>query len=252
VQQPPQRPWGDRPQQPQPPQQPWGDRPQQPQPPQRPWGDRPQQPQPPQQPWGYQPPKPAGPGPGSKPPWYKHPVGMLLIGAVVVILLALIVPAFTEGDAGTAPAPTTSALGAPRTAPTTTSTTLPATPADQLGQSIQDELGEVGRVETVQAPPGGPITVTWLIAPGGSEGLTRNHARFGVMRIMRTIQRAGADADKGVRLVGRFQSPGGGTPKTVVRLRFAKSTVERADFDDRRYPEAFDLADAAIVDPAFR
>jgi hypothetical protein len=241
VQQPPQRPWGDRPQQPQPP-------------PQQPWGHRPQ---PPQQPWGYQPPKPPGPGPGSKPPWYKQPVGLLLIGAVVVILLALIVPAFTGGDAGTVPAPTTSALGAPGTAPfpaapTTTGTTLPATPADQLGQSIQDELGEVGRVETVQAPPGGPITVTWVIAPGGSEGLTRNHARFGVMRIMRTIQRTGVDADKGVRLVGRFQSPGGGTPKTVVRLRFAKSTVERADFDDRRYPEAFDLAEAAIVDPAFR
>jgi hypothetical protein len=247
VQQPPQQP--PRPQSPQPPQS---------QPPQPPWaGYGPQQP--PQRPWGYQPPKPPKqpPPPGARPPWYRHPVGMLLIGAVVVILLALIVPAFTGGDEPQAPTPTTGAFGAPGPAPTpaptatTTGTTLPVTPADRLAQAIQSELGEVGTVVGVQAPPAGTITVTWDIKPGASEGQTRNNARFGVMRIMRTIKLAGGDDYTGVRLVGRLQLPGGVTP-TVVRLRFARSTVERVDFDDRRYLEAFELADVAVIHPSFR
>src|SRR4029450_90299 len=70
---------------------------------------------------------------------------------------------------------------------------------------------------------------------------------FGVMRIMRVIQQtpaaAGGDAPA-VRLVGRYQLAGSASPATVVRLRFAPSTVERGDFDDRRYLEAFALADA--------
>jgi hypothetical protein len=254
---PPQPPWGDRPRQP------WGERPQPPPPQQPPWGQPPQ----PQRPWGYQPPKPqepSGPGtkppwqrPGARPPWYRHPVGMALIGAVVVILLALIVPAFVGGDQDPRPAPTTGAAAAtvpPPTAPaaTTTSTTLPLTVGDRLGQAIQDELGVVGTVTQVTAPPGGPLTVTWEVTPAGSTGLTRNNARFGVMRIMRAVQQSGAVPDQGVRLVGRYQLPGGTAPTTVVRLRFASSTVARTDFDDRRYLEAFELADTTIVHPAFR
>jgi hypothetical protein len=38
----------------------------------------------------------------------------------------------------------------------------------------------------------------------------------------------------------------------VVRLRFDPSTVERGDFDDRNYLEAFELADAAVIHPTFR
>jgi hypothetical protein len=97
--------------------------------------------------------------------------------------------------------------------------------------------------------------VTWEITRAGSQGLTENNARFGVMRIMRAIQQsqltAGGDAPR-VRLIGRYQLPGATAPVTVVRLRFEPSTVERADFDDRDYLEAFDLADAAVIHPAFR
>jgi hypothetical protein len=246
-QQPPQQPWGNRPQRP------WGTQPEPRPPPQPPWG---QPSQPPQRPWGYRPPPKEPPGPGAKPPWYRHPVGMLLIGAVVVILLALIAPAFTGGDEDPQPAPTTGAAGGPAPAPgppvTATSSTLPMTPADRLGQAVQDELGGVGTVTQVTAPPGGVLTVTWEVTPAGSAGLTRNNARFGVMRIMRAVQQAGVGTDQGVRLVGRFQLPGGATPTTVLRLRFARPTVERTDFDDRRYLEAFELADAAVVHPAFR
>jgi hypothetical protein len=217
--------------------------------------------QPPQQPWGYRPPQPAKPPrpPGTPQPWYRHPVGLLLIGSVVVIMLALIVPAFTGGAQDPAPTVTTGAFGPPRStvAPgaTTTSAGQPVTFADRLREAAQVELREAGEVTGVTAPPGGQITVTWEITRAGSQGLTENNARFGVMRIMRTIQQTEAGTGGGnrrVRLVGRYQFPGGTAPTTVVRLRFDRSTVERAEFDDRRYLEAFELADAAVLHPAFR
>jgi hypothetical protein len=75
------------------------------------------------------------------------------------------------------------------------------------------------------------------------------------MRIMRAIQEsqlsAGGDAPA-VRLLGRYQLAGAASPVTVVRLRFDPSTVERGDFDDRDYLEAFELADAALIHPTFR
>jgi hypothetical protein len=246
--QPPRQPWGERPQQ-------WG-QPQRPQPPpQRPWGERPQ----PQQPWGYRPPQEPRRQrpPGAPPPWYRHPVGMLLIGAVVVILLALILPAFTADEP--TPTVTTAAFGPPpSTLPPSAATTTagqPAGYADRLRQTAQAELREAGEVTAVTAPPGGPITVTWEITRAGTAGLTENNARFGVLRIMRAIQATPGDAGEGaggVRLVGRHQLPGQATPATVVRLRFAPSTVERTQFDDRRYLEAFELADGAVVHPSFR
>ena len=185
---------------------------------------------------------------------------MLLIGAAVVIVLALIVPAFTAGGPDPPPTVTTGAFGAPgTTAPpaggTTTSAGQPPTAEEQLRQAIQAELGEAGEVVSVTAPAGGPLTVTWEIRQAGSPGLTENNARFGVMRIMRAIQEtrlsAGGDAPT-VRLLGRYQLAGAASPVTVVRLRFDPSTVERGDFDDRDYLEAFELADAAVVHPAFR
>jgi hypothetical protein len=182
---------------------------------------------------------------------------MLLIGAAVVTLLVLVLPFFTGG--GTDPAPptlTTGAFGAPGTtvAPSTT-TGQPPTVADQLGQAAQAELGEAGEVVSVTAPPGGQVTVTWDIRRAGSQGLTENNARFGVMRIMRAIQQSqlttGGDPPR-VRLLGRYSLAGAATPATVVRLRFDPSTVERGDFQDRRYLEAFEQADAAFIHPAFR
>jgi hypothetical protein len=252
------------PQQPPPPQpQPWGGQPWGRQPPvepgpERPWGEPPR----PRQPWGYRPP-PSGKGsrpPGAPPPWYRHPVGMILIGAAVVTVLALIVPAFTGGGSDPAPTVTTGAFGAPgTTAPpagaTTTAAGQPPTAAEQLGQALQAELGQAGEITSVTAPAGGPVTVTWEIRRAGSPGLTENNARFGVMRIMRAIQEsqlsAGGDAPA-VRLLGRYQLAGAASPVTVVRLRFDPSTVERGDFDDRDYLEAFELADAAVIHPTFR
>jgi hypothetical protein len=258
---------GQPPQQPPPPQpQPWGGQPwgRQPQPPpvepapERPWGEPPR----PRQPWGYRPP-PSDKGPrppGAPPPWYRHPVGLLLIGAAVVIVLAVIVPAFTGGGSDPAPTVTTGAFGAPgTTAPpagvTTTVAGQQPTAEEQLGQALQAELGEAGEITSVTAPAGGPVTVTWEIRRAGSPGLTENNARFGVMRIMRAIQEsqlsAGGDAPA-VRLLGRYQLAGAASPVTVVRLRFDPSTVERGDFDDRDYLEAFELADAAVIHPTFR
>jgi hypothetical protein len=232
-------------------------------PPQRPWGQRPPPPQPqqpPQRPWGYRPP-PAPPRPprppGAPPPWYRHPVGLLLIGAVVVIVLALVVPAFTADTPEPAPTVTTADFGVPgTTAPgaTTTSAGQPATAADRLAQTAQGELREAGEVTSVTAPPGGPVTVTWEITQAGSQGLTRNNARFGVMRIMRAFQQSelAAGRYREVRLLGRFQLPGQAAPTTVLRLRLSRATVQRTEFDDRRYLEAFELADSATVHPAFR
>jgi hypothetical protein len=231
------------------------------QPPQPPWGQRPPPqpppPPPPQRPWGYRPPSPPPPPPGAPPPWYRHPVGMLLIGAVVVIVLALVVPAFTAGDPEPAPTVTTADFGVPGTTVTpgapTTAAGQPPTAADRLRQAAQAELREAGQVTEVTVPARGPVTVTWEITQAGSQGLTENNARFGVMRIMRAVQQSelGA-AGREVRLLGRFQLPGQAAPTTVVRLRFAPATVRQADFDDRRYLEAFELADAASVHPAFR
>lgn len=225
--------------------------------PERPWGEAAR----PQEPWGYRPP-PSGKGsrpPGRPPPWYRHPVGMLLIGAAVVIVLAVIVPAVTGGGSEPAPTVTTGAFGSPgTTAPpaggTTTSAGQPLSAAEQLRQAIQDELGQAGEVTSVTAPTGGPITVTWEIQRAGSSGLTRNNARFGVMRIMRAIQESQlvAGGAPTVRLVGRYQLGGSADPVTVVRLRFDPTTVEQGNFDDRDYLKAFDLADAAVIHPAFR
>jgi hypothetical protein len=254
--QPPQQP-------PKPEPQPWGgqpwrrpQQPPQPPPPPRQWGEPPA----PARPWGYQPPpaKPPRP-PGAPPPWYRQPVGILLIGAAVVILLALIVPAFTGGGGDPVPTVTTGAFGAPgpTTAPAapTTVTGQPPSPADQLAQAIQTELGSAGEVVSVTAPPNGPVTVTWEIKRAGSQGLTENNARFGVMRIMRAVQQSQLTAGgraPAVRLLGRYQLAGAAAPVIVVRLRFAPATVERTDFDDRRYLEAFELADAAVIHPTFR
>jgi hypothetical protein len=186
-------------------------------------------------------------------------VGLLLIGAVVVIVLFFVVPVFTGGGENPAPTVTTGAFGSPPTtappAASTTSSGRPPTAEEQLGEAVQRELGTAGRVVSVTAPTGGPVTVTWEITRAGSSGLTKNNARFGVMRIMRAIQQtttaAGGDAPT-VRLLGRYQLAGSSAPVTVVRLRFDPSTVERADFDDRRYLEAFELADAAVIHPTFR
>jgi hypothetical protein len=225
--------------------------------PERPWGEAAR----PQEPWGYRPP-PSGKGsrpPGRPPPWYRHPVGMLLVGAAVVIVLAVIVPAVTGGGSEPAPTVTTGAFGSPgTTAPpaggTTTSAGQPLSAAEQLRQAIQDELGQAGEVTSVTAPTGGPITVTWEIQRAGSSGLTRNNARFGVMRIMRAMQESQlvAGGAPTVRLVGRYQLGGSADPVTVVRLRFDPTTVEQGNFDDRDYLKAFDLADAAVIHPAFR
>ena len=175
------------------------------------------------------------------------------------VVLALVLPSFRGGGTEPAPTVTTGAFGAPRTtappAATTTQGGQPPTAADQLRQAAQTELGEAGEITSVTAPPGGPVTVTWEIKQAGSQGLTENNARFGVMRIMRVIQQTSAAAGGGapaVRLLGRYQLAGSASPVTVVRLRFDPSTVERGDFDDRDYLEAFELADAAVIHPAFR
>jgi hypothetical protein len=247
--QPPQPPpWGGRPwRRPQPPQEP---------PPPRPWGAPPT----PRQPWGYRPPEqPKAPPPGP-PPWYRHPVGMLLIGAAVVIVLAVVLPTFTTREPEPAPTLTTGAFGGPSTtapsaATTTTTGAQPPTVADQIRQAAQSELGGAGEVTSVTAPPGGPVTVTWEIRQAGSRGLTENNARFGVIRIMRAVQQtqlAAGGAAPVVRLLGQYQLPGTAAPVTVIRLRFNPTTVERAEFDDRRYLEAYELADAAVIHPSFR
>jgi hypothetical protein len=224
-------------------------------PPQQPWGARP--PPPPQ--WGYRPPEPPQKAPEGPPPWYRHPVGLLLIGAGVVIVLTLFLPVFTGDGQEPVPTVTTGAFGGtqPTVGPaaTTTSSTLATTEADRLAQAAQAELGGAGQIAGVTAPPAGPITITWEITRAGSPGLTANNARFAVMRIMRAVQQTGLAASGGgrdVRLIGRYQLPGQATPTTVVRLRFEPATVQRTSFDDRRYLEAYELADAAVVDPAFR
>jgi hypothetical protein len=184
---------------------------------------------------------------------------MLLIGAGVVIVAALVLPAFFTGRTAPAPTVTTGAFGAPTTtvAPgSSTTAARPPTAAEQLQQAIQAELGEAGQVASVTAPAGGDqVTVTWDIRRAGSQGLTENNARFGVMRIMRAIQQsqltAAGDPPR-VRLAGRYQPPGEAAPVTVVRLRFDPGTVERGDFEDRNYLEAFELADGAVIHPSFR
>jgi hypothetical protein len=168
------------------------------------------------------------------------------------------VPAFTGGE-DTPPTLTTASFGPPgSTAPpaaTTTTAGRPATVADRLRQAAQGELRTAGEVTGVTAPSGGLITVTWEIRQAGTAGLTENNARLGVMRIMRAVQQTvvGSGEDyRGVRLLGRYRFRGSAEPATVVRLRFNWSTVERTEFDDRRYLEAFELADAAVIHPAFR
>jgi hypothetical protein len=179
----------------------------------------------------------------------------IITGALLVV--GLLANAL-NGGGGQAPAPaTTVAPGATAPPATTaaTTTTVPATLADRLGQAAQDELGAVGTVTAVDAEPGGQVTVAWDIAEAATMGLTKNQARFGVLRIMRAVKQveAGAGDDyQGVRLLGRFRLPGAADPVTVVRLRFSKATVQRTEFSDFRYLEAYDLADAAVIHPAFR
>jgi hypothetical protein len=213
----------------------------------------PPRPLPPQPlPWGYEPPRPPEP----PRPWYRQPLGVFAIITGVLLVVGLAANALDGG--GQAPAPaTTAAPGAVAPPPTTaaTTTTVPATLADRLHQAAQGELAAVGTVTAVDAEPGGQVTVTWDIAEAATMGLTKNQARLGVLRIMRAVKQveAGAGDDyQGVRLLGRFRLPGAAEPATVVRLRFSKATVQRTEFSDLRYLEAYDLADAATIHPAFR
>jgi hypothetical protein len=228
--------------------------PPEPPPPEPPPPEPPPQPSLPQQrPWGYEPPRPPQP----PRPWYRQPLGIFGIVTAALLAVGLLANALGGGQAPGAAAPaTTAAPGAavPPTAAATT-TTVPATLGDRIRQTAQDELGTGGTVAGVDAQPGGTVTVIWEIAPAATMGLTRNQARLGVLRIMRAVKQAEAGAGddyQGVRLLGRYRPPGSAQPATVVRLRFSKATVQRTDFSDRRYAEAYDLADTAIVDPAFR
>jgi hypothetical protein len=221
---------------------------QQPPPPEPP--PRPLPPQP--LPWGYEPPQPPQP----PRPWYRQPLGVFAIITGALLVIGLLANALNGG--GQAPAPATTAAPGATAPPATTgatTTTVPATLAGRLRQAAQDELAAVGTVTAVDAEPGGQVTVTWEIAEAATMGLTRNQARLGVLRIMRAVKQveAGAGDDyQGVRLLGRFRLPGAAEPVTVVRLRFSKATVQRTEFSDLRYAEAYDLADAAVIDPAFR
>jgi hypothetical protein len=144
---------------------------------------------------------------------------------------------------------------APTGTPPTTATTLPASVADRIRAAAQDELGPLGEVTAVQAEPGGRVTVTWEITEAATTGLTKNYAKLGVLRIMSAVKQVEAgvgDDYRDVRLLGRFRLPGGSEPATVVRLRFAKSTVQRTDFIDTRYLEAYEPADAATIQQAHR
>jgi hypothetical protein len=228
--------------------------PPEPPPPEPPPPEPPPQPSLPQQrPWGYEPPRPPQP----PRPWYRQPLGIFGIVTAALLAVGLLANALGGGQAPGAAAPaTTAAPGAavPPTAAATT-TTVPATLGDRIRQTAQDELGTVGTVAGVDAQLGGTVTVTWEIAPAATMGLTRNQARLGALRIMRAVKQAEAGAGddyQGVRLLGRYRPPGSAQPTTVVRLRFSKATVQRTDFSDLRYAEAYDLADTAIVDPAFR
>jgi len=221
---------------------------QQPPPPEPP--PRPLPPQP--LPWGYEPPQPPQP----PRPWYRQPLGVFAIITAALLVVGLLANALDGGGQGAAPATTATpgAVAPPATAATTT-TTVPATLADRLRQAAQDELGAVGTVTRVDAEPGRQVTVTWEIAEAATMGLTKNQARLGVLRIMRAVKQveAGAGDDyQGVRLLGRYRLPGAAEPATVVRLRFSKATVQRTEFSDLRYLEAYDLADAATIHPAFR
>jgi len=222
---------------------------QQPPPPEPP----PRPPLPQQRPWGYEPPRPPQP----PRPWYRQPLGIFAIITAALLAVGLLANALDGGQApGAAPA-TTAAPGAAPPPPTgaATTTTVPATLGDRIRQTAQEQLGAVGTVTGVDAQLGGTVTVVWEIAPAATTGLTRNQARLGVLRIMRAVKQAEAGAGddyQGVRLLGRYRPPGGAEPKTVVRLRFSKATVQRTEFSDLRYAEAYDLADTAIVDPAFR
>jgi hypothetical protein len=208
---------------------------------------------PPQLPWGYRPPQPPRP----PRPWYLQPLGIFAIVTAALLVIGLLANAFTGGGGQATPAPPPTAPPGTFTPPasSSTSTTAPATLAERLRQDAQGRLGPVGTITAVAAEPGGRVTVAWEIAQAATMGLTKNNARLGVLRIMAAVKQveAGAGDDyQDVRLLGRFRLPGGGTPATVVRLRFSKPTVQQTDFSDLRYLEAYELADTAVVNPAFR
>jgi hypothetical protein len=220
---------------------------QQPPPPEPP----PQPPLPQQRPWGYEPPRPPQP----PRPWYRQPLGIFAIITAALLAVGLLANALDGGAAAPGGSPATTGAAPPPPTAAATTTTVPATLGDRIRQTAQEQLGAVGTVTGVDAQLGGTVTVVWEIAPAATMGLTRNQARLGVLRIMRAVKQAEAGAGddyQGVRLLGRYRPPGGAEPKTVVRLRFSKATVQRTEFSDLRYAEAYDLADTAIVDPAFR
>ncbi|HEU4397163.1 MAG TPA: hypothetical protein VFU54_04905 [Actinomycetota bacterium] len=221
---------------------------QQPPPPEPPPPPRPPQ----QRPWGYEPPQPPQP----PRPWYRQPLGVFAIITTALLAVGLLANALDGGGRGPPPA-TTAAPGAfaPPATATTTTTTVPATLADRLRQAAQGQLAAIGTVTAVDAEPGGQVTVTWEIVEGATTGQTRIRARQGVMRIMAAVKQveAGAGDDyQSVLLLGRFRLPGSAEPATVVRLRFSKSTVQRTEFLDMNYIQAYQLADAAVINPAFR
>ena len=152
----------------------------------QPWGGQPwTRPQPPREPpppqgWGSRRCRGSRGGTGRRrhasrrarrgPPQYRHPVGMVLIGAGVVIVAALIFPVLRRGPTRRRRSPP-GRSGPATTAvpPPSTTAAQPPTAAEQLRQAVQAELGEPARVTSVTAPAGGDqVTVTWDIRRAGS------------------------------------------------------------------------------------
>ena len=183
--------------------------------------------------------------------------GWLLIGAAVVIVLALIVPAFFGG--GTEPgadrhhrgvrgarddrAPSRHHRGP---APDGRRAAPPGRPG-RAGRGRRGRLGD----RPARRPGHRDLGDQAGREPGPDreQRPLRGHAHH-----------AGHPAEPAhggrrrprVRLVGRYQLPGAAAPVTVVRLRFDPRPSSGATSRTADYLEAFELADAAVIHPSFR
>lgn len=175
-------------------------------------------------------------------------------------------PAVTSGTA-TAPSASTASRAPKRTeAPAGPTTTAPAppppavSPQQVLQAAIIKKLGKsnrhgVQRVSTVEyAPDGQQVLVEWAANENITGGLTKDGLRLDVLRILEQIHKSGVPVKRAVlRATYSLQDKFGAVSEDrVLSASFSGETVGRIQYDAVDFKHIIDLADTALVIPAFQ
>lgn len=188
---------------------------------------------------------------------------VLVAFAVIVIIGAAVGGGEDEGDkvASTdSTAVKTTTTKAPK-ATTTTAATVPSSPQEVLRKAIDKSLSDgnrgkgVERLGAVNFTPGGDIEVHWAINEGFTDGLTKDRARRDAVEILEGVRKSGVTDYDTLTIIGTYalvDQLGNSSEDLAVRALYDKATVDAINFDGFDFKNAFEVAEGAMIHPAFR